>query len=356
MQDSIKTSTRVDEIDFLRFLAALSVVFFHYMFRGYAADRSIMPYLILAPFAKYGYLGVELFFMISGFVILMTAARGSVRGFIISRVVRLYPAFWVCCTITFIVTIAIGAPRFSATISQYLVNMTLLSDFVGVRSIDGAYWSLFVEIQFYALVAGILIIGRIHQAQLFLIVWLFASVALEIVKIGPLRTLFLVDYSAFFIAGATCFLIRSQGVSRTRVGLFALCWPWALFGALRGLPEFEKNYNMEISGVIVACMITVFFLAMLVISVKRTDYRGSRRFRVVGALTYPLYLLHENIGFMIFNIAYPIINPHILLWGTIILILGIAHLVNVFVEQRFSLPMKHALNGLANRLRSPSPS
>ena len=71
---------RVNEIDLLRFVAALAVVFFHYAFRGYAADdRSIMPYPLLAPIAKYGYLGVELFFLISGFVILMTASRGSLR-------------------------------------------------------------------------------------------------------------------------------------------------------------------------------------------------------------------------------------------------------------------------------------
>ena len=62
---------RVNEIDLLRFIAALAVVFFHYAFRGYAADDlSILPYPLLAPLAKYGYLGVELFFMISGFVIL----------------------------------------------------------------------------------------------------------------------------------------------------------------------------------------------------------------------------------------------------------------------------------------------
>ncbi|MCU0650139.1 MAG: hypothetical protein MUF00_19285, partial [Gemmatimonadaceae bacterium] len=76
--------------------------------------------------AKYGYLGVELFFMISGFVILMTAANGSVRDFVISRAVRLYPAFWVCCTATFLVTMFIGEPRYSASLEQYIVNMTML--------------------------------------------------------------------------------------------------------------------------------------------------------------------------------------------------------------------------------------
>ena len=101
-RSSSMKNTRVNEIDLLRFFAALAVVFFHYSFRGYAADAmSIMPYPLLASLSKYGYLGVELFFMISGFVILMTAANGSLRSFAISRIVRLYPAFWACCTVTF---------------------------------------------------------------------------------------------------------------------------------------------------------------------------------------------------------------------------------------------------------------
>lgn len=67
----------------------MAVVFFHYAFRGYAADdMTTMHYPALEPVAKYGYLGVHLFFMISGFVILMTAGDGSIERFIASRASR----------------------------------------------------------------------------------------------------------------------------------------------------------------------------------------------------------------------------------------------------------------------------
>lgn len=93
---------RVNELDLLRFFAALAVVFHHYSLDGFAAESmTIMPYPLLASISKYGYLGVELFFMISGFVILMTASNGDLKKFVISRLIRLYPAFWVCCSITF---------------------------------------------------------------------------------------------------------------------------------------------------------------------------------------------------------------------------------------------------------------
>ncbi|EEO0292918.1 acyltransferase, partial [Salmonella enterica] len=168
---------RINEIDFLRFVAAMAVVFFHYAFRGYAADgMSIMPYPSLAPVSKYGFLGVQLFFMISGFVILMSASHGSIRNFTISRMVRLYPAFWACCTITFIVTLVIGAPTYSVSFNQYITNMTMLNEFIGIPSVDGAYWSLFVEMRFYALVAIILIIGKIHRSQELILSWLIISI------------------------------------------------------------------------------------------------------------------------------------------------------------------------------------
>ena len=103
---------RANEIDLLRFLAALAVVLFHYAFRGYAAHSSSMPYPLLEAVAKYGSYGVELFFLISGFVILMSASGGSLKHFVISRIVRLYPAFWVCCTLTWVVLQFVSGRRY----------------------------------------------------------------------------------------------------------------------------------------------------------------------------------------------------------------------------------------------------
>src|SRR5512140_106891 len=122
-------SERANEIDLLRFLTAVSVVLFHYAFRGYAADElSIMPYP-LAPYAQYGYFSVYFFFMLSGFVILMTASKGSLKAFFVSRVVRLCPAFWLCCTLTFVAILLIGQPKYSATFTDFVLNMTMVSGF-----------------------------------------------------------------------------------------------------------------------------------------------------------------------------------------------------------------------------------
>jgi len=337
-------NTRVNQIDLLRFLAAMMVVFFHYAFRGYAADeKSVLYYPLLAPTFKYGYLGVQLFFMISGFVILMTAAKGSVRNFIISRLVRLYPAFWVCCTITFLVILFAGAPRYVATFGQYLVNMTMFSGFVNVPSIDGAYWSLFVELRFYLLISIILIFGRIQQAQTFIIIWLISTIVLLIYPISILNSMLITDFAVFFIAGTTFFLIWANGLSITRITIIFVSWCIAVFQSIEGLRYFESHYKTSMNSFVVAAIITSFFAIMTFVSTSRTGFWSNKRWFVLGAITYPLYLIHQNIGFIIFNNNYANSNIHLLFWATIIGAISSAYLVNFLFERRFSIPLKSAL-------------
>lgn len=343
---------RVNEIDLLRFVAALAVVFFHYAFRGYAAgDMSVMPYPLLAPVAKYGYLGVDLFFMISGFVILRSAASGSLKRFVVSRLVRLYPAFWACCSITFAVTMAIGQSRYSASFGQYLVNMTMLSGFVHVPPIDGVYWSLFVELKFYALVAVVLFLRRIDHSQLLLILWLIATAALEVVPIRPLRSLLFVEYAPYFIAGAIYYLVWLHGMSLTRAVAILGAWGLAVYQIVEDLPWIEKEVCTAMSLGVIVGIVTCFFLVMLLVALRRSGLVGRKNWLMVGALTYPLYLLHQNIGFMVFNLAYPTINAHVLLWGTVILMLVAAYAVNRLVERTCSSPMKRALDHLCTVLQ-----
>jgi peptidoglycan/LPS O-acetylase OafA/YrhL len=331
---------RINEIDLLRFLAVMAVIFFHYGFRGYTADAmSIMPYP-LAPIAKYGYFGVHLFFIISGFAILMTASSGNLRRFIVSRFVRLYPAFWACCTITFLVTLAIGAPRYSASVSQYLLNMTMLSGFFNVDSIDGVYWSLFVELRFYALVGLVLATGRIKQVEILLAIWLITCLTLDVLQISKMRYLLIVDFAAYFIAGATFFLIWSQGLSRARIAMVAGAFGLALYESIAEVSKFEQDYKTDLNSSIVVGIITTFFIVMSLISLRRTSDFGRRQWLLAGAITYPLYLLHQYIGFMIFNLAYPAVNSHLLFWGMMIVMIGAAVAVNVLVEQRLSPPLR----------------
>jgi len=348
--------SRANEIDLLRFLAALAVVIFHYAFRGYAAHSSAMPYPLLESVAKYGRYGVDLFFLISGFVILMSASGGSLKHFIVSRVVRLYPAFWICCTLTFLVLLlfADGKP----TVVQYLSNMTMLSSFSfmqkisSVSHIDGAYWSLAVEMRFYMLVAIVLMLRQIHRTELILTGWLLTLIFFEVARVDHLREILMVDYGAYFIAGAMMYRIWSEGWSPLRGGVILGSWALSLYEVWISLPKFEIATGATMNRSVVLAVITACFLLMVLVALRKTSWVGRRNWLLLGSLTYPLYLIHQAIGYVIFNHFYPTVNPHLLLWGTVAIMIAVAYLINVYVEQRYSTPFKQQLNNKWNSLYS----
>src|SRR2546427_494309 len=90
-------TSRVEALDLLRLVAVLAVVLYHFGFWGPAAGgMPAMPWL--APVAKYGFLGVPVFFIISGFVIAYSAEGRTAAGFAIARFSRIYPTFVLCMT------------------------------------------------------------------------------------------------------------------------------------------------------------------------------------------------------------------------------------------------------------------
>ena len=74
---------------------------------------------------------------------------------------------------------------------------------------------------------------------------------------------------------------------------------------------------------------------------------ASSPFAIPDVITYPLYLIHQNIGYMLFNALYPAVSPHALLWGTVVLVGVGARLLNTQVEGRAAKPLKRALARVA---------
>src|SRR5690242_11577590 len=114
----MNSRTRFPELDLLRFLAACGVMLFHYTYRAPQQHLCPVSFPILGEIFKYGYLGVDIFFILSGFVILLTAYDKDAIGFTIARMVRLYPAYWTCVTVTAIVLVAAGTNRDPVTLRQ----------------------------------------------------------------------------------------------------------------------------------------------------------------------------------------------------------------------------------------------
>jgi peptidoglycan/LPS O-acetylase OafA/YrhL len=141
------SQNRLSELDGLRGLAALSVVFFHYFYKyGQIYSHSFeVPEVF-----KFGSHGLRLFFMMSGFAIYWTISRTEKPlDFIWSRITRLYPVFWCAVLLTFAVVAMFGLQGREHGLSTLIANLTMMHEYLGYSHIDGAYWTLSLELAFY---------------------------------------------------------------------------------------------------------------------------------------------------------------------------------------------------------------
>ena len=336
---------RFYEIDLLRFLAALAVVFYHYTYRGYMADNySPVPFPAFAPVTKYGYLGVELFFIISGYVVLRSAQGKTVREFFLSRVTRLYPAFWVACTLTYVVKLLWGSQQgalpsvLHASVPQYIYNMTLLHEFLGVVVMDSVYWSLTMEITFYGLIALLIGSRLLRCIDYVLVLWLAYAALPGLPHIGPLFSLlFFPRYAPYFVAGMLFYLLQQQaGRTRLRYGLLLVAYLLSLRTGAKVSQELAVVFHDPFSNLVAGGAITAFFGVFFLIIRQKLNFGRLTWLRGWGGLTYPLYLLHCDIGFIAFHRLSGVLNKYVLLASLVLLMLGVARVINIWVEKRVS--------------------
>lgn len=354
LRPTLLAPSRLHSIDLLRFIAALAVLLFHYTFRGYAADHlSPVRYAQLEPFTKYGYLGVDLFFIISGYVVLLSAYPKTVKAFFISRATRLYPAFWVACTATFLITYCFGPPRQSEHWSmfmevyprQYIFNMTMLQGLMGVREIDGVYWTLTYEIQFYFLITLLLAYQCLRWLPLILASWLaYTAIAPTFPASAPLTVLLFPSYSPLFIGGMSFFLWHHQVAPRWQVSILLIAaWGLSIRNGLDYALSQADYYQARFSPVIVTSVISLFYLVFLLISTGHFRLQPRTWLYWAGALTYPLYLIHHNIGYILYQRLGHIVDKYLLLGLLTALSLGLAYLLHTQVEKRLSPALKRQL-------------
>jgi peptidoglycan/LPS O-acetylase OafA/YrhL len=309
---------------------------------------------------RYGYLGVELFFIISGYVVLLSAQGKTVRQFFLSRVTRLYPAFWVACTLTFLMKLLWGpgpadaamSPQLHAGPVQYAVNLTMLPEFLHFGVMDGAYWSLTIEIIFYLLVAILIGFDLLKHLTLVIALWLAYTALPGAVREGTLLPEMLFPaYAPFFAAGMLLYLMQQpQGRTWPRYGLLLLAYLLGLRASVGRVGSLALLYHESFSKAVVAATITVFFVVMALVAFRKVDLSRFAWLAWLGALTYPLYLLHSDIGFIIFHRLQHAANKYVLVGGTFVLMLVAAYLVHVFIEKRLSKVLGRQVNRLLDAL------
>ncbi|MFD1983557.1 acyltransferase family protein [Mesorhizobium newzealandense] len=314
-------------LDLLRLAAALAVVLFHYFFRGAAAEGILADgYPLAARFAIHGYLGVNLFFLISGFVIAWSAENRSWDQFAMARFVRLYPGFLLCMTITFAIIILSGTPLLPASFVQYAANLSMFAPAFGQPFMDGVYWSIVLELVFYGWVTLALFTGLFQRRKLELIfIWLAISAFNEFfLGSGAARLLFITEFGPFFAAGVLVHHLHAHGRSLPALLLLAAAFLISC-GTLSVTQHWMlDHYGLAVSSANLVVANVVMHGALTGAVLLRHRVRSSALTLALGGLTYPLYLLHQNIGYLAINAAAPLVGKWLAAFGCIALMLVVS--------------------------------
>jgi len=327
---------RLEELDVFRGVAALIVVIYHYTTRfneKYVHSDELLFELPLK------YFGVDFFFVVSGFVIFMTINRtNKSMDFVVSRFSRLFPAYWLAIILTTIVMLTFGLPDKTLSISQVLVNFTMLQEFMGVEPVDSVYWTLTRELIFYASILIIYKLGFTNRIIPIISIWLLIQLFSELMLIYtgyfPWKITFLLnlEYANLFGAGIVFYLLKTKPELKYLHYLIALC-----------LINYFIRHGLELgllTGLIYASFYLFIYGKLSFICVKPLIF--------LGTISYSLYLIHENIGFIIIRLLSDFgINSNIAILATIFMSIILASTMTYKIERPANVWLR---NRYKNRL------
>ncbi|MFD9409820.1 acyltransferase family protein [Streptomyces sp. NPDC059989] len=339
---------RLAVLDGVRVLAAFAVLFYHYVVLASAWGE---PPAGLFPtahrFAVYGWLGVEIFFLVSGFVICMSAWGRGLGDFAVSRVSRLFPAYWAAVVFTSLVLFLWPEVRDIKKYSDVVVNLSMLQGGIGVPHIDDAYWTLFVELKFYVLFAVVVMRGVTYRnCVLFCGLWTLAGVVAPTADNGVLSFFAIPSSAPYFTAGIAFYLMR-----RFRPNAVL----WALVGVQFLLAQHYVHDRMVSSLGRAATeqtpswpahvIILLGFALMAALALGALDGIRWRWLPHAGAVTYPLYLIHMMAGLTIIHHFREEVAPVPLALGVTACMLVLAWGIHRLVER----PLGRVLSGSLRR-------
>jgi peptidoglycan/LPS O-acetylase OafA/YrhL len=337
---------RIAGLDVLRGCAAGAVMLHHHaQYYDVLYPGRIPLSFDLGP----GHFGVELFFIISGFVILMTIERKkTVRDFAISRAARLMPAFMVAVVLASVILTFWPMPPLNApTLRQYLANLTMAPSLFGELEVDLPYWTLTYELVFYVLMAlalGFRLLRSVEWLGLLLVAVSCLFVAtMDAEDHRRSSIVLLVQYGNFFLIGICLYRLHA-GAARpvTYIALACAIAVTALGGAERAF--YAPGY--------VYLPLTAAFAAIVWFATSRHGPRLAWRPLVfLGRISYPLYLVHVVVGFEVIRI----VTEHG--WSTIngVIAAGLASLVvATLLHYLVEVPGERWSRTMLSRVQTPA--
>jgi peptidoglycan/LPS O-acetylase OafA/YrhL len=304
---------RIAEIDALRGFAAIAVLLYHYSHRLHIKyNLSIVSDQINFPLGHYG---VELFFIISGFVIFMSVnEKTKPLTFLLKRALRLFPTYWFSMLTTLIVVFFAGNDIMQISASDFIYNITMLPSVFGAKAIDGVYWTLKIEWFFYITIFLVLLLNCLkHINYIMLIFSLFImclSAAFHVHKFF--------HYTALFISGMNFYLIWK---GESKIINHFLVFSLIIISIL--------SFNKELIYVSVSLVLLMYLLVY-----SKLVFLNVKPLLFLGKISFALYLVHQNIGHAIqlFLFDKGVQNVFVLLGTPMLVSLLLASFITYFIE------------------------
>jgi peptidoglycan/LPS O-acetylase OafA/YrhL len=340
------TKRRLAPLDGLRLVAALTVVFYHYIGQGARAWEQNTSHLFPTahPIVSYGWTGVQLFFIISGFVICMSGWGRSLGDFFVSRVVRLYPGYVSCILITTAVVTALPLVTSPPTGAQFLVNLTMLQEPIGVGHIDAVYWTLWAELRFYLLFSLVIWRGLTYRrAVTFCVLGTIATIFARHSDNVVVRMVIQPENLSFFVGGVAVYLMYRFGPNILLWSIIAACY---VLGQLRlgeKLDGMAELTGADGSPWVLGGLLLVFYLLVIAVALGLFSWANWGWLTTAGALTYPLYLLHEVIGWTLIKRFHEVLPHKVLLLTVVGAMLALSWLVHRLIERPLAPRLKRWL-------------
>lgn len=303
-------SGRVAVLDLYRAVAILAVMVSHYTVRWTVPRESVnyYPYGDVAAWKPFelGGVGVSLFFMVSGFVILMTLERSSgIVDFALKRFARLWPPMLFSSAVTAITINLWGPAAWWVELPEYVSSIlftppALIGSALGRPDwdwVDGAYWSLFVEVRFYILAAAVYLLCRRRFLTAWAVVQAISTVANLTLNSAGARmaadTLLLLNFMPYFTMGIVTYAFYAGHLTRERY-LMAL----GSAAVLAVVTEAHRHGWTSHEAAMLSCAaIVVAALTLLMAFDNRVvSMMAIRPLTRLGEASYSLYLLHQLTG------------------------------------------------------------
>jgi peptidoglycan/LPS O-acetylase OafA/YrhL len=338
----VNKSVRLLELDALRGIACMSVVLFHLGVKCQAELGN-------SEIFNFGITGVELFFVISGFVILMTLEKTkSWKDFLVSRASRLYPAYWACASFTALLYLIIERVKPDLARNdlpiEYLINLTMLQKWVNIRDLDSSYWTLSVELIFYGLMLIAFRANQIKNIEAIGLISLIAIIATQKIAIHPIVAevlnvskleSFIVFYPLFY-AGIITYKMKFNRTTITRYTLIIICFATQYLLFSKNRTEYISSQQYGLILILYGIILFLFVNDFLGFIVNKTTI-------FLGEISYSLYLIHQ---FLAQNIIIPgltkynNVNP---LVATFIVALPICIVIATIINKKIEKPMMLAI-------------